>query len=114
VALASPLGQINIERGFAVVDAQTPTGAIRFVNTHLEIPELPLTVQAAQAAELVVRLDALPNPSDLPVIIAGDINSAPTDIPVVVNGLTIVPPYLQFAAAGYADAWNLRPGASTG
>ena len=114
VALASPLGPINIERGFVVVDAQTPTGAIRFVNTHLEIPELPLAVQAAQAAELVATLDALPNPSDLPVIIAGDINSAPTDVPSIVNGQTIVPPYLQFGAAGYADAWTLRPGRSAG
>ena len=114
VALASPLGQINIERGFAVVDAHLPTGAIRFVNTHLEIPELPLIVQAAQATELVATLGALSNDASLPVIIAGDINSAPTDEPVVMNGRTIVPPYQQFAAAGFADAWDLRPGQSAG
>jgi hypothetical protein len=114
VPLASPIGTINIERGFVVVDAQTPTAAVRFVITHLEVPELPLVVQAAQATELVSTLAALPNYQNLPVIIAADINSAPTDLPVVSNGQIIVPPYLQFAAAGYLDSWILRPGQPIG
>ena len=114
VPLPSPIGTINIERGFVAVDAQAPNGMARFVNTHLEIPELPVVVQAAQAAELVATLAALPNHQRLPVIIVGDINSAPTDKPVIVNGQKVVPPYRQFARAGYVDAWDLKPGEAPG
>ena len=114
VPLPSPLGTINIERGFVAVDAQAPDGMVRFVNTHLEIPELPVVVQAAQAAELVGTLAALPNHQHLPVVIVGDINSAPTDQTVELNGSKIVPPYAQLLAAGYTDAWVLKPGNAPG
>jgi endonuclease/exonuclease/phosphatase family metal-dependent hydrolase len=114
VSLASPIGPINIERGFVAVDAQAPLGMARFVNTHLEIPELPIVVQAAQATELVTTLAALPNPQRLPVVLVGDINSAPTDKPVEANGQRIVPPYRQFVLAGYVDAWVLSPGVAPG
>ena len=39
--LPSLAGPINSERGFLVVDATVDGQALRFVNTHLEIPELP-------------------------------------------------------------------------
>lgn len=110
----SPVGPINIERGFVAVDAAAEGQIVRFVNTHLEIPELPVVIQAAQAAELIARLRATPNPLDLPVIVVGDINSAPTDQPFSFNGQTIIPPYLQFRSAGYLDAWTLRPGSPPG
>jgi endonuclease/exonuclease/phosphatase family metal-dependent hydrolase len=108
--LQSPLGPIAIERGFVLIDAIMNGHSVRFVNTHLEIPELPLVLQAAQAAELIGRLAALPNISGSPVILVGDINSAPTDQPTVVGGMTIVPPYVQLTQAGYIDTWPLRPG----
>ena len=105
--IASPVGSLVIERGFVGVDAVTEGGAIRFVNTHLEVPELPRIIQSIQAAELIARLAALPNPSSSPVVIAGDINSDPTDAPVTE---TMPAPYQQLANAGYLDAWTLRPG----
>jgi endonuclease/exonuclease/phosphatase family metal-dependent hydrolase len=114
VSLASPLGPINIERGFVAVDAHKADGSIRFVNTHLEVPELPVVVQAAQASELIAVVGALPNPAALPVVIVGDINSAPTDRAVIVNGQKIVPPYRQLSRAGYFDVWKLRPGDAPG
>ena len=110
----SPLGVIAIERGFVIVDAVIGGRAIRFANTHLEIPELPLILQSAQAAQLVATLGALPNPAGMPVIITGDMNSAPTDEPIVFGEMTIVPPYRQFASAGYVDSWLLRPGTPAG
>jgi endonuclease/exonuclease/phosphatase family metal-dependent hydrolase len=109
-SLQSPFGPIAIERGFVLVDAIVDGHSVRFVNTHLEIPELPLVLQAAQATELIGRLAALPNTSASPVILVGDINSAPTDQPTVVGGMTIVPPYVQLTQAGFIDAWPLRLG----
>jgi endonuclease/exonuclease/phosphatase family metal-dependent hydrolase len=114
VPLASPIGTINIERGFVAVDAQARNAMVRFVNTHLEIPELPVAIQAAQAAELIATLGTQPNYQRLPVIVVGDINSAPTDKGVVVNGQKIVPPYRQLARAGYMDAWELKRGDAPG
>jgi len=114
VPLATPLGTINIERGFVAVDAQWDDGMVRFVNTHLEVPELPVVVQAAQAYELIASLAALPNYLQLPVVIAGDINSAPEDQPVIIGGQAVVPPYHQFAHAGYMDLWTLKPGNAAG
>jgi len=114
VPLATPLGTINIERGFVAVDAQWTDGMVRFVNTHLEVPELPVVVQAAQAAELIATLAVLPNYQPLPVVIVGDLNSAPEDDPIVIGGQTIVPPYHQFAQAGYFDMWSVKPGDAPG
>lgn len=112
-ALQSPAGLISIERGFLVVDAAVAGQSIRFVNTHLEVPELPRVVQAAQASELIGRLNAMALPG-LPVVIAGDINSAPTEGDVITPDGVIPSPYRQFLIAGYADAWGLRPGKSPG
>ncbi|HXW08258.1 MAG TPA: endonuclease/exonuclease/phosphatase family protein [Vicinamibacterales bacterium] len=112
--LDSPVGPIAIERGFVVVDAVAAGQMVRFVNTHLEIPELPRVIQAVQAAELIARLGALANPLDLPVVIAGDINSAPTNLPLVVGDQIIASPYAQLLLAGYLDAWQLRPGMPPG
>jgi len=114
VPLASPIGTINIERGFVAVDAQARNAMVRFINTHLEIPELPVAIQAAQAAELIATLGAQPNYQHLPIVVVGDINSAPTDKAVVVNGQRIVPPYRQLARAGYVDAWELKSGNPVG
>jgi endonuclease/exonuclease/phosphatase family metal-dependent hydrolase len=114
VSVPTPFGSsIAIERGFLVVDAVAEGQPVRFVNTHLEIPELPVIVQSLQAAELMTRVRTLPVGSDTPVILVGDINSAPTDTPAVVGGATVIPPYMQLAAS-YADVWILRPGEPPG
>lgn len=114
VTIPSAVGPIRIDRGFVIVDAMVGLQPVRFANTHLEIPELPLQVQAAQARELIGILGSLPNPEGSPTVVVGDINSAPTDQTVFIGGAPIVPPYLQFAQAGLADVWLLRPGRPPG
>jgi len=119
----TPLGTITLERGFVAVDALLGGTLVRFVNTHLELParELdptnPLPIlsifQFGQAATLISILDAFPNPQGAKIVVAGDINSTPVDQILYVGppyNITIVPPYMQFALAGYTDAWTLRPG----
>jgi endonuclease/exonuclease/phosphatase family metal-dependent hydrolase len=102
---------IVVERGFAAVDAWVDNFPVRFVNTHLETRNVgPFgLLQAAQAFELTQILAALKsealNPLGAPVVVVGDFNSDPRD--QVLSGPfgTIVPPYLQMAAAGFVDAW---------
>ena len=108
--------RVNFERGFVAVDATVRGRDYRFVNTHLEIREpapgnpLSRVFQSAQAMQLITTL-ALTNPSLLPVIVVGDINSSPEDEPALGG---IVPPYRQFVDTGYTDIWTLRPGAAPG
>ena len=123
----SPLaGPIAVERGFVAVDAWVKGSEYRFVNTHLEVRILadnPLTagLQAAQATELSMTLAMNPPPNpESRLILAGDINSAPTHAPIG----PFIPPYQQFAAgldffgnaafAPLTDTWLLRPGKPDG
>jgi hypothetical protein len=122
----SPIGIIPIERGFVAVDASIDGSAYRFVDTHLEVQRpdssnpLSGVFQAAQAAELIQTLAAT-TPLELTLIVVGDINSSSED-PIIPGPLPlpppfdqgIVPPYTQLAAAGYTDAWTLRPGNQPG
>lgn len=105
----TPFGPINVERGFVAVDTTVDGKAYRFVNTHLEeknsnTPAAP--VQAAQAEELL-RVLQLTTPPVRSLIVVGDTNSSPAD-PLIFG--SIPTPYMQFTAAGYSDAWTLRPG----
>lgn len=111
--LPSIAGPINNERGFLIVDATIDGQAFRLVNTHLEIPEISPVVQALQTFELVSVLDAITPPS-LPIVVLGDINSAPTDGDVITPIGVIGSPYRQLVRAGYQDTWTLRPGKSPG
>jgi endonuclease/exonuclease/phosphatase family metal-dependent hydrolase len=117
---ASPFGPIPIERGYVAVDASISGGAIRFVNTHLEVrnidPANPLApaLQAGQAFELVAIVGGFPNPAQLPVVVAGDFNSSPRDPVLTIGPYTIMPPYRQLVAAGLQDLWLLRTGSSPG
>jgi hypothetical protein len=110
----TPIGDISIERGWVGVDATVDGKDYRFVNTHLEVqnpdstkPESP-GVQAAQAFELIGVLGAT-TPPGRSLIVVGDINSSPEDPIIVLPGFTIVPPYTQFVASGYTDAWTELP-----
>ena len=121
--LAGPIAQ---ERGHVAVDAWVNGAEYRFVNTHLEVRILggnPATaaLQAAQASELNLTLALTPSANPLSrLILAGDINSAPTHVPIG----PIVPPYQQFAngltifgAPAFlpmTDTWTLRPGKPDG
>lgn len=100
---ATPLGPLTLPRGFVVVEAMAAGQNVRFANTHLEVAGLPPFFQASQAAELIARLSALPNPAGAPLLIVGDLNSSPTDP-------SPAAPYHQLAAAGYIDTWLLVPG----
>lgn len=99
--ITSPiLGTLVIPRGWISVDGKLRGKQFRFLTTHPE--SFHLGVQAAQAAELMEG----PANSELPVIIAGDLNteSASGD-PAESQTYQIV------AGAGFVDAWTLlHPG----
>ena len=101
-----PIAGVELEflRGFTSVDAWVRGRKYHFVNTHLEVDfQGPaLAFQALQAQELLGILAAVEDP----VIVVGDFNSDPSD-PIVAG---IVPPYQQFAWAGYVDAWAAKRG----
>lgn len=81
---------IIIPRGYVALDARVGHKTYRFVSTHLEPADL--TIQAAQAAELIADLES----EKLPVILVGDLNTpAPT-------GDT----YKTLLFNGYVDAWT--------
>jgi hypothetical protein len=115
---AAPDIPIEIKRGFVAVDAKHRSLSARFYNTHLEVryPDptniLSITIQAAQASELIQVIDFLEevSPHKGPVILVGDINSSPED-EVIGEGMEdsfrIDPPYWQFSMAGYTDAWTV-------
>ena len=119
-------GQISVERGHVTVDALVDGQEYRFVNTHLEVHVLAgnpasAALQAAQATELNFTLATNPLPdASTRLIVAGDINSAPTHEPI----LGITPPYQQFvnglmfngvpAFLPMTDTWTLRPGKPDG
>jgi hypothetical protein len=107
--LASPVGPISIERGFVIAEMLAGTQILRVVNTHLEVPELPRAIQAAQAAELVAVLGAMPQTSGGALVVTGDFNSSPEDEEIPTGSAPIVPPYLQLVRSGLVDLWPLRP-----
>lgn len=115
----TPVGEIASERGFVGVDLTVRGRAYRFVNTHLEIPDVdpsnPLSaaIQAAQAHELI-RVLAATSPADRTLIVVGDFNSSPEQRVTVVDGVTIVPPYIQMTRAGFTDTWLADPRVRSG
>ena len=90
------LGPITIRRGWVSVDAKVRGKSFRFISTHLDGDCLPFTsaIQQAQAAELLVS----PGATDLPLVLAGDLNS-----PADGSGVT----YNNLLAAGFSDVWTL-------
>ncbi len=112
VSVASPVGPIDIERGWVGVDITLDGKDYRFVDTHLEVrfPDGTPPSQAAQvfqALQLVATLGAT-TPPGRELIVVGDINSSPDD-PSVTGLFGFDTPYFQLIGAGYTDAWDLRP-----
>lgn len=111
------LAGVRIKRGYVAVDATVRGRKFRFVNTHLEIPDVQPgdprspSVQNAQATELLAALNqpeaGEPQP---PLIVAGDFNAAPLDRPSGAIGS----PYAQFVAGGFSDVWRARAGRAPG
>lgn len=87
------LGTLTVLRGWVAVDAKIRGKSFRFISTHLDTTCLPFTsaIQVAQAAELL----AGPAATELPVILAGDLNSAADG-----SGAT----YNFLVGAGFTDA----------
>ena len=91
---------IPFPRGWIAVDAKLRGKEYRAVTTHLET--LNLDIQAAQALELVNG----PVISDLPVVLAGDLNSD-ADNPDPAQS----PAYHILVNAGFQDLWTaVHPG----
>lgn len=116
-----PIGSLAIQRGYVGADIRVGHRNARVITTHLELrlpdptnPASPV-LQAAQAQELIATLQAT-TPAGTPLILLGDMNSSPADpavtLPPPIN--TVVPPYQQFLAAGYSDAWLQRKSPSDG
>lgn len=95
-------GRVTFTRGWASVDATAGGRTFRFIATHLDAVS-PL-VQTAQAAELVSG----PANTDLPVIMAGDFNSA------AAGGPDVTLTYGNLLAAGFSDVWTATQGGSSG
>ncbi len=96
------LGTLTIPRGWIAVDGKIRGKQFRFVTTHLE--SFHLGVQAIQARELMLG----PCNTELPVIIAGDLNTeSPTGSPADNAAYQIT------IGSGFADAWTVsHPGDS--
>ena len=90
----------TVLRGWASVDVTVRGRTFRFVDTHLEA--YSATVRNLQAAELAGRL-AL---SGVPVVLVGDLNSAPTDTSGAYGTLT--------RGLGLGDAWAAVHGPAGG
>lgn len=91
--LPTGIGAITFLRGWASVDVKIRGKSFRFISTHLDFACLQFTtaIQQAQAAELLGG----PAATTLPVVLAGDFNSAADGSGASYNDLT---------AAGFSDA----------
>lgn len=98
LAVPTAAGPIAVPRGWISADVKIRGKSFRFVATHLEAFADP--IQVAQARELL----AGPAATELPVVLAGDLNTR-------ADGLGS-PTYGMLRAAGFADAWS-GPGGFT-
>lgn len=89
----TPIGVVPVPRGWTSVDATTPSGTFRFINTHLE--SFDATIRDLQGGEL----RAGPANTSLPVIIAMDGNARAAPLP-------LDQAYSDFLSSGYQDAWT--------
>jgi len=125
LGVETEVGEIELIRGYVIVDAIIRGEVFRFVNTHLEVRDEPGSIfrffQSAQMMELLRTIDFLagiPFLGTRPIIMLGDFNSSIEDRPGESeyedeNGDTIIlpytPPYMQAIYAGYYDTWLEQP-----
>ena len=100
LTIPSPLGDIEIPRGWIAADVTSDGHTFTFVDTHLEStyagqPQVNL-LQAAQAQELAGLFSAA-----LRVVVAGDFNSNATHTPPEQT-----PSVKVMLAAGFTDSWS--------
>jgi endonuclease/exonuclease/phosphatase family metal-dependent hydrolase len=84
-------------RGWTSVDVKSRGREFRFINTHLETEQTP-GIQVAQGDELISAASGSP----LPVILAGDFNSAANPAAPAVHRTDT---YGNILTGGFADAW---------
>ncbi|MGH9873810.1 MAG: endonuclease/exonuclease/phosphatase family protein [Pyrinomonadaceae bacterium] len=90
------LGPLTIPRGWISVDGEIRGKRFRFVTAHLE--SFHPGIQAVQASELILG----PCNTELPVIIAGDLNTdSPSGDPAQNAGYQII------SSSGFSDLWTL-------
>jgi endonuclease/exonuclease/phosphatase family metal-dependent hydrolase len=96
-AIVLPIAGTNVTfpSGWIAIDVKLRGKTYRFVDTHLETLS---PVQAAQTSELLSG----PLNTDLPVVLAGDLNSD-AHAPSFANG----PAYGMLVSAGFLDVWNM-------
>ncbi len=96
-ALVVPIAGSNVTfpSGWIAIDAKLRGKTYRFVTTHLDTVS---PIQAAQTSELLSG----PLYTDLPVILAGDLNSD-ANAPSFANG----PAYGILVSAGFLDVWDM-------
>jgi endonuclease/exonuclease/phosphatase family metal-dependent hydrolase len=90
LTIPSAIGPVTVPRGWASVDATLRGRAVRVIATHLE--SFSAAVQSAQAHEIAIG----PAATDLPVILAGDLNTGPG----------VSPAYGRLVADGFIDTWD--------
>jgi endonuclease/exonuclease/phosphatase family metal-dependent hydrolase len=100
LTIPSPLGDIEIPRGWIAADVTFDGNTFTFVDTHLEStypgqPQVNL-LQAAQAQELANLFSAT-----LHVVVAGDFNSNATHTPPEQT-----PSVKVMLTFGFSDAWS--------
>jgi endonuclease/exonuclease/phosphatase family metal-dependent hydrolase len=88
-------GPVTVPRGWIAVDAQIRGTAYRFITTHLEAASA--AIQVAQGNELLHG----PANTALPLVVAGDFNSAAS------GGPDPSTTYNNLVSAGLRDAWSL-------
>jgi endonuclease/exonuclease/phosphatase family metal-dependent hydrolase len=95
LTVPSVVGPVSVPRSWIAVDAQIRGTVYRFITTHLDASDP--SVQVAQGNELLQG----PANTTLPVVIAGDLNSAAS------GGPDLTATYNNLRNAGFADAWTL-------
>lgn len=84
---------LEVERGYAAVDATIAGVTYRVVTTHLETDRLAQEIRVAQTQELVNMLSN----ETLPIILLGDFNTPAPDGQA----------YQILLSAGYMDVWQM-------
>jgi endonuclease/exonuclease/phosphatase family metal-dependent hydrolase len=101
--IAGGVTSVTSTRGWTSIDVTAKHRQFRFVNTHLEA--FSNFYRTAQAFEL---LSGPVTTTSLPVVLAGDLNSAPDD-PVFSEGSPYdgINPYDVLTGSGFVDTWVL-------
>ena len=89
------VGLVTVPRGWIAIDVKIRGTSYRFITTHLEAASA--AIQEAQGSELLQG----PANTTLPLVIAGDLNSAAS------GGPDTTATYNNLTNSGFQDAWAL-------